>query len=256
MRLVAKAMLVAALAVTMAPSAGVPAMAADPAELLIRKGVEARRKGNDREAFSFFREANALSHTPRAAAQLGLCELALKMWSEAEAHLSEALVAESDPWVGRNRSILTASLEDARKHLARLTISGSPVEALVEINGQVLGRLSRPIELRVPPGPVSVVVTAEGFESQRESPIVAAGEERTVRVSLRRILANESPPPVLHAAAVETQTPPHEPASDWKIAGYTVTGIGAVSLLTGIYFGTRAKSLAPMSMLSSNSRAR
>jgi len=85
--------------VGLAAISGSEAVASDNAEILIRKGVELRRRGRDSDASALFRQAYELSHTPRAAAQLGLCEQALGQWLEAEGHLSEALLAESDPWI-------------------------------------------------------------------------------------------------------------------------------------------------------------
>ena len=70
--------------------------AADAAELLIRQGVELRRKGNNRGAVVKFRSAYELSKSARATAQLGLCEQALDIWLEAKQHLSEGLYLESD----------------------------------------------------------------------------------------------------------------------------------------------------------------
>ncbi len=81
------------------------AAAGDPAELLIRQGVELRKKGKNAAAVERFQQAYDLAHTARAAAQLGLCEQALERWVDADAHLAEAL-ASSDPWIERQRTIL------------------------------------------------------------------------------------------------------------------------------------------------------
>src|SRR4051812_22766853 len=79
------------------------ARAEDP-EALIREGVRLRRAQKDQEALEYFQKAYDTGKTPRAAAQLGLCEQALGMWVASEKHVYEALKAAKDSWVAKNRS--------------------------------------------------------------------------------------------------------------------------------------------------------
>src|SRR5215471_3743382 len=83
-----------------------PAMAED-AEALVKRGVELRKKGHDREALAEFQKALAIRETPRVLAQIGLAEYALGLWLPAEEHLNGALHHPSDPWIQRNRAALT-----------------------------------------------------------------------------------------------------------------------------------------------------
>src|SRR4030095_2817946 len=105
------ARLVAVLVTLSGPSAG--GTGADPAvvEVLIREGTAFRRDGKDDQNFPLFRKAYELAPTPRTAAQLGLVEMELSYWLEAEKHLSEALAAPRDLWVNRNRETLAAALQ-------------------------------------------------------------------------------------------------------------------------------------------------
>ena len=61
-----------------------------------------------------FEKAYQISRTPRTAAQLGLCELELGDFVEAERHLNEALAEPEHPWVKKNKATLKKSLETAR----------------------------------------------------------------------------------------------------------------------------------------------
>lgn len=76
-------------------SGALPAVAAGwHEEIFIRKGVELRRKGRNQEALAEFQKAFfEVAHTPRAAAQLGLCEQSLGNWLRAHLHLSDALTS-------------------------------------------------------------------------------------------------------------------------------------------------------------------
>ena len=73
--------------------------AADDEEALIRRGVELRKRGDDRAALQELQRAYQVAKSPRAAAQLGFAEQALAMWPQAETHVSESLRARDDPWI-------------------------------------------------------------------------------------------------------------------------------------------------------------
>src|SRR5947209_5434763 len=64
-----------------------PALGASPAaeaESLIRDGVALRREQRDVQALPLFQKAYDLVRNARTAGQLGLCELSLGYWIEAE----------------------------------------------------------------------------------------------------------------------------------------------------------------------------
>src|SRR5438128_2093383 len=108
------------------------AVAGDAAEdELIRRGIELRRRREDEAAFPLFQKAYERHHSPRAAAQIGLDELALGRWIDAERHLQEALGSSSDSWIRKNQNTLRDSLERVRAQLGELEILGGPVGAEV-----------------------------------------------------------------------------------------------------------------------------
>ena len=76
-----------------------PARAGDSAEAeaLIRQGVELRAQKKDERALPLFEKAYQLSRTPRTAGQLGLVEIALGYFVDAEKYLSEALGSPDHP---------------------------------------------------------------------------------------------------------------------------------------------------------------
>ena len=93
-----------------------PARASEPTEdELIRQGVERRRHQDDDAALELFRRAYALHKSPTAAAQMGLAEMALGRWPEADAHLMEALAASSNTWVKKNMGTLNKALAGVRQ---------------------------------------------------------------------------------------------------------------------------------------------
>lgn len=228
------------LAVTQMPFE-TPAIADDGAEIMIRKGVELRRRGKDKEAAVLFRQAYDVSHTPRAAAQLGLCEQALEQWLNAEQHISEALLAESDAWVSGKRSTLETSRVVVRKHLASIRVQGDPEGAIVTLNERVLGPLPLPEEAWVLPGPQVVSLRKDGYEAQTQNASVRAGEQKTLVFALKQPVLTTQPLP----SAVETASPNdlHEnalptaaPTSTWRpYAMWTAFGLSAASLSFAVW---------------------
>jgi hypothetical protein len=152
----------------------------DEADELIRKGVELRRRGDDRAALGVLQEAYAAAPTPRAAGQLALAEQALGHWVAAEGHLNEVFRSPSDPWVRKNRSSLTEALQTVRTHLGRLAVTGDPPAADVYVDGQLVGKLPLADPVRVAAGSVEVELRAPGFVTAGKTVVVRShGYEQT-----------------------------------------------------------------------------
>src|SRR5579883_2321627 len=68
----------------------------DPDELL-RAGYELRKTKQYQSSLELIRKAWELSHSARAQAQLGIAEMLVEKWVDAEVNLQEALAHSSDP---------------------------------------------------------------------------------------------------------------------------------------------------------------
>lgn len=208
----------------------------DGAEIMIKKGVALRRRGQDREAVVLFRQAYDVSHSHRAAAQLGLCELALEQWFDAEQHISEALLAESDPWVSSKRSTLEAARLAVRRHLASVRVEGDPKGAIVILNQRVLGPLPLEEEAWVLAGTQVASVSKAGYKTQSQTINVQAGERVTLSFKLLKpgpavVAPNLSQGPAAIDAPVDSASSPSSSRSTWRpYAMWTSLGLGAASL--------------------------
>ena len=78
---------------------------AQDAEAAIRQGMELRKQGEDARALPYLEKAYQLSRTPRTAAQLGLVQMGLGYWVDAERHLDEALSDPDNYWVAKTRAV-------------------------------------------------------------------------------------------------------------------------------------------------------
>lgn len=148
---------------------------ADQSDNLIQHGLELRRAGDDEGALPIFERAYELHATSRAAAQLGLCEMALGRFAEADGHLTEAL-RSADPWVTRNRAALQDADAEAKKKVGRLEVLGEPRGAQVMVNGRIAGTLPLAGPVRLTAGNADVEVRAPGFATMTRSFVLAGGQ--------------------------------------------------------------------------------
>lgn len=181
------------------------AASADQSELFIREGVELRRQGRAAEALPKFQAAYDQSHTPRASAQLGLCEFALDRWVNAEEHIRESLAARSDPWIRGKREQLEDSLRSLREHLARLEIEDAPELAGVTIAEKFRGTVAAS-PFWIVPGKAKVTIEAAGFRTFEQEITVAKAETKILKVTL--ISASVAPPSPPVARPVPPVAPP------------------------------------------------
>ncbi len=170
--------------------------AGDKADELIRKGVELRKRGDDRAALGVLREAYAAAPTPRAAGQLALAEQSLGQWVAAEGHLTEALRSPDDPWVRKNHASLTEALQTMETHIGRVAVTGDPPGADVYVDGQPVGKLPLADAVRVAAGSVEVELRAPGFVTAGKTVVVPANGYEQIFVGLFR----EAPAPLAPVA--------------------------------------------------------
>jgi hypothetical protein len=227
------------------------------AEDLIRQGLELREKTEDEAALRMFRKAYDLARSGRARAlvQVALAEQALGRWSDAEAHLNEALRHESEPWIVHNRKLLEQALVEIQDHLGWLQLSGGVAGAEIRINGQAVGVLPLAAPLRVPNGSVALEAHAAGYLPILRTVIVPGrglAREQLVFVSIggpdTRDGDVSSRPggggPGSHGGDVSggpgsDQPPVSTPASGLggrRIAGLALGAAGVVALAGGITF--------------------
>src|SRR5262249_9504046 len=147
----------------------------DDPEALIKEGNALRARGQTGRALGLFKRAYDVARTPRTAAQLGLCEFALKSYLDSMTHFSEAL-ASHDRWIEENRVELEKVAGELKKHLGEIIVSGAPAGAAIVLDGKVVGTLPEATAFALP-GRVSLVVKAPGFvESSRVFEV--SGSER------------------------------------------------------------------------------
>jgi hypothetical protein len=224
-----------------------PAHAEDDAEALIRQGNRLRQQGDNARAHGYFLRAYESAHTGRTAAQLGLVELALERYLEADRHLEEAL-GTSDAWVAKSRDALIKSRDRARAFLGRIEVHGAAAGTTVEIAGQA------PV-----PVPADGVIWVAPGQTTLRFALGARGEvSKEATVSPGASVSLDIEVPAVPAKPVEsapTPTPTPTPASQSgpdlkvvasppeggsshrsvRIAGLVTAGAGVALGVTGFF---------------------
>lgn len=228
-----------------------PARASDPTEdELIHKGVERRRHQDDDAALELFQKAYALHKSPIAAAQMGLAEMALGRWPDADEHLTEALAASSDAWVTKNSGTLNKALAAVRQHVGRLQVLGGPKGAEVVIAGEVRGTLPMTSPIPVRAGDCRIDVRAAGFEPTTRTVQIGADELTRETVQLSPVLQAAPPSEPIAAATVGptvsvSPTPPDlavDRGRTLRAVGIGLTAGGVAAVGAGVAFGLIARS--------------
>jgi hypothetical protein len=221
---------------------------------LVRQGVEARRRQDDAGALELFAKAYKLHASPRSAAQMGLAEIALGSWLEAETHLEEALAAGSDPWIRKNHKVLDESLARVLREVGRLDVLGGPAGAEIVIGGEVKGSLPLSTPIHVRTGEVRFELRAPGFQADVRTVHVIAGQlaRETIRLAplappspaiakattdastVHTLAGNSSAPGTLPLAADEGRP-------GLRTLGIVVAGAGFLAAAVGLTFGLKAR---------------
>ena len=191
-----------------------PAWAGDSAEAeaLIRQGVELRAQKKDERALPMFEKAYQVSRSPRTAGQLGLVEMALGYFVDAEKYLGEAVASPDHPWVAKNLPTLKAQLATAKSQIGELYIVGEPAGAEVVVNGKSVGRLPMSGPVRLDKGRVDVQVRAAGYVPTSDSVTMVGGkrEDRSYRLQREAVAVAPPPPPPVAAPPVKEMPKPVE----------------------------------------------
>jgi hypothetical protein len=217
-----------------------PTLAEDPeaqAEALIRRGVELRHAGKDEHALPFFQKAYQIAPAARTAAQLGLVEMQLRHWLEAERHLLDSLASPRDPWVSRNRADLERSLAAVKAAIGQITLSGAPPGTDIYLNGSHAGRVPLSEPLRAGQGPTRLELRATGYKPLLRMVTLAGGGLQEVTVSLERDSSRAVDAHLAGSKAAVEAVTPEEPRSGFLAVARPLTWATGAAALGALGFG-------------------
>ena len=224
------------MAVLTLEAAAVAAPPATSADALIERGIDLRVRGKPAEALALFEQANKLAPSARATAQMGLAEISLHHWLEAETHLQAALTLHDSEWIENQKTLqaLEKSLADVELHVAKVRLEGTP-GADVFVDGKSVGRLPLSGAVHVNPGPVKIRATAPGHQPVEKEVVGTSGEEVIANLELDPIPVPGVIEPAASAPAFGLAQPMSESAPHWR--KWTALGLiagGGAAVTAGI----------------------
>ena len=208
--------------------------ASESPDSLIDRGLDLRRQGKPAEALELFERANSVAPSARAVAQMGLAEISLHRWIDADTHITAALARHDSEWIEnpKTRETLRKALADVGSHLGRIRVEGTN-GAEITIEGRVVGRLPLPTAAAVNPGAIRIRATAPGYQPLDVEVVVAAGEEIVTKADLVPI-PTAAPPLASQPPFLVPPVPPPEEHHWRQWTGATMVGVGLASATAGV----------------------
>ena len=204
------------------------------ARALALEGHAALQKKDYATAADRFGRADSLVHAPTLVVDLARALQGLGRF--VEAHEKYELVLREGVDSTSPKS-WTRALEEAKKELdllkprlAWVTVTlKEPSDAVVKIDGLVIPPAAVGVKRAADPGFPEVTVTAEGYESFKQTVTVGPGEEKSVEVTLRKLPEVEGPQPLPSSAVYRERQ--HSPTR--RAFTYVAFGIGGAGLIAG-----------------------
>jgi hypothetical protein len=215
-------------------------------EQLVRDALSEFRAGRYLESRSLFLQAHELKPSARTLRGMGQAAFGAKLYAQAIADLTTALMSEVNPLTPKMQREAEATIARARNYTGRFRLTLDPPDAQLTVDG------GRPVydtdgALLLDVGLRQVAVHADGRADRESTVQVVGGEERTLNLSVslaatptdRDPLAgvDTSTPPDLRERQLEPTRPSPAAAKDerpfpWLAVG--AFGLSAVGLVGGI----------------------
>ncbi|MEY4513737.1 MAG: hypothetical protein RLZZ450_5859 [Pseudomonadota bacterium] len=232
----------------------------------VTHAIEAYDEGDFESALTYFERAHAQSPNAQTLRGLGIVELELKRFRAAAEHLEQALQIKDHPLDASTRDEVQRAFARALRSVAVLELALEPAAGQLRLNGWPVASPSRHI---LEPGEHVVEASAAGFDPEKKSLRLAAGERRPLHLTLDRTTREQRVMPrvltisaagvalvglsLLIVSTVDKHKVEDPDTLDWKdskgpyerahtlgIAGSVIGGVGVAGVLGGLawhYFG-------------------
>jgi hypothetical protein len=239
---------VVGLAVALAAPSPAHATPEEEAELLLKKGHQARIDHDDARALELFEEADRLAPSPRTKAQVGLTLHGLERWLASHRALSEALRSPRHPWIAKNRSALETTRTFVEEQLGVLELRGAP-GGTVTIDGEPPVPLTPPkTRVVLEPGPHRLVFAWGDGADARAEVDAPKGQVTPLELGALRLRGSDdaraseggagaAEPGGPAGTRLEPRAPLDDPHATRRALGWTavtVGGFGLVAAAVGI----------------------
>jgi hypothetical protein len=165
---------------------------------LLDRAVEAFDAQDYAKARELFEQAYGLRPNARVLRGLGISALHLERFTVSKRELTEALTETKQPLTANQREGVKELLSWMQLNLGTLQLRLQPKTALVTLDDEPVTEN----ELVVKPGSHHAVVTAEGYFSQERTVELAAGQTKSLNLSLSKNLSETTNAPSMSVTDV------------------------------------------------------
>ncbi|MCC6526355.1 MAG: tetratricopeptide repeat protein [Polyangiaceae bacterium] len=224
----------------------------EEAERHFRAGVSLQKVDDFDAAIAAFESSLRLYPTKGALFNLANCLRAIHRYGEAMKALERLEAGFGDVLDDDMRAAVDRQLDELQNLTAYLTLEVVPADALVSIDGAIVGVEARAEKLYLSPGVHVVTARLSGFETAELELELAPREHSERTITLREEVAAPPPAPtppppppvvVLPPSPPPAPLPPPETPPVWPALGWTATATGAALLVAGVTTGAWALSL-------------
>lgn len=219
------------------------------------EGLKLAEAGNCKDAIEKLDRAEKLHHAPTTQFKLGECHIKLGHLVLGTEHLRrltrETLEPKAPAAFGLAQKNAQKLLDETSPRIAQLHVDVAlppGVQPTISIDGEVVPAALAEIDRPTDPGPHTVEAIAPGHKKTGQQINLKEGEKLTVSLTpeVEKSAAPEpppSPPPETVTAPPATPPPaappppPKQGMDPWRIAGWSLIGVGAAGMVTGIVAG-------------------
>lgn len=220
------------------------------------EGLKLAEAGNCQDAIEKLERAEKLHHAPTTQYKLGECHIKLGHLVLGTEHLRrltrETLDPKAPPAFGAAQKNAQKLLDETAPRIAQLHVNVAlppGVQPQVTIDGEAIPPALVEIDRPTDPGPHTIEATAVGHKKTAQQIVLKEGERLTVELTPevdKNAVEEPAPAPVPNANAEPPPPPPpakvpppEKPGVDpWRVAGWSLVGVGAAGLVTGIIAGS------------------
>lgn len=221
------------------------------------EGLKLAESGNCKDAVEKLDRAEKLHHAPTTEFKLAECQIKVGRLVAGTEHLRkltrETLDPKAPPAFGAAQKNAQKLLDETVPRIPLLHISvalPAGVVPQVTIDGESIPPALVEIERPTDPGPHTIEAYAIGHKKTAQQIALKEGEKLSINLTPEVDKSavpppppppstDQPPPPVAQNPAPPTEPPPvREQGMDpWRIAGWSLVGVGAAGIVTGVIAG-------------------
>ena len=196
-----------------------PASGKGDAKALMQSGVKLLEAKDYLGALAVFKDAYARFSSAKILLNIGTTQLLLDRKAEAANSYQKYLdSADADP---AKKPDVVQKLAEIDKAVGVLTVSITPMDSEIQINGEDWSPIRASKTWRVAPGPYGIRARKPGFESGDRSGVAVAGASASISVVLRAIAKPETATPPLGQPPIDPGHSLAPPAAPPPVASLT-----------------------------------